>query len=138
VSGEEKKPHMPFAHHVVSELRKLVGPVLAAAVAGAAAGGGLTLYREEGVKQEAVDTASERTMALEHARTELTKLLVKRASWDEVGELLLYDEDKLLSEAAAVTTSSSSAVKLSELRELLSDQAQQIQAQHALPPPAPR
>ncbi len=109
-AGDEKPAtsgeHPPFAHHLVTEVRKLVAPVLAALVAGAMAGGGVSLYQAgetrtevrkeidqevkavkkevqaevKAGKKEAVKKAEDRAGELDHARGVVRKELLKRAA----------------------------------------------------------
>ena len=150
--------HPPLGHHVVSEIRRLLVPIVTAIIA-AAAGGSFVEWRVGDAKAKAMlqiqstlqDTkaqaiqeveakireSEERAAELERIRTEVRKELLKTASWDGVGETLKVDE-------AAAVAKASPAYKNVMLRmdppgsidltlaELVRLEAQQIKAQTQL------
>ena len=137
----------PLGHHVVSELRRLLVPVVTALIA-AAAGGGFGAWKAESARDDAVRQAEQRIQEsedrardLEDLRTEIRRLVIRESSWDEVGRALTVDEDRVLESVALITTDSTpTGLKLApgELAGLVHNQIQQVQAEMLPPRPAPR
>jgi hypothetical protein len=144
----EPEAHVPLAHHLVSEVRKLLVPIITVIITALAAGG-FAEWRAGAAKDEAVEeseiraeerakVAEEKAREIEALRTELRKLIIENASWDEVGDTLEVDEARIL-EAYTGTAMKRGGLTDVDLRNAVHDEVQQIQAQTALPPrPAPR
>lgn len=138
---------LPLSHHAITELRKLLVPIITAIIA-AAVGGGVGTWQAGMAKDEAVIEAEKRageiireaearTRELEKLRGELRKAILKEASWDEVGTQLKVDKPRVLEEF--LLTPAAKNLKQGELSALYRDELQQLQAQTALPPrPGPR
>jgi hypothetical protein len=131
---------VPLGHHAISELRRLLVPIITAIIA-AIAGGGFVEWRvgeaKDSAVQEAESRAEDRIKAgelrareLERLRTEIRKRVLENASWDEVGASLEVDEGKILVDVSAPADSLDPDI----LADLIHDEVANIQAQAALPP----
>jgi hypothetical protein len=135
---------VPLTHHAISELRRLLVPIVTAVIA-AGAGGGFGAWKAEGAKVEAVRQAEQRIEEsqtrerdLRHLETEIRKLIIREASWDEVGALEI-NEARVMADVAGITTELPSALAGVDIPDLIQQQIKQVQTEVALPPrPAPR
>jgi hypothetical protein len=131
---------VPLSHHAISELRRLLVPIISAIIA-ALAGGGFVEWRVGEAKDNAVREAEiraeerikageERARELERLRTEIRKRVMLDASWDDVGATLEVDEAKILVDVGSAPDSLDPDV----LADLIHDEVANVQAQTALPP----
>jgi hypothetical protein len=152
VDGEEvvdaalkaAKEVVPLGHHTITELRKLLVPIVTAIVTALAAGG-FAEWRAGTAKDEAVQEAEanadlkikaseERARELEVIRAEIRKALIKDASWDDVGTLQVNEAEVIKALDAALTEPMAQRVlKHYELKGLVEGQIQELQAQSAIP-----
>jgi hypothetical protein len=136
---------VPLSHHAISEIRRLLVPILTAIVA-AIAGGGFVEWRAGEAKNDAIleaesridqkiQEANEASRDLEKLRTEIRKAIIKGASWNDVGTLQV-DEDAVLVTLDSFLKEPMAKRVLSEheLKALLEGQIQELQAQSAIPP----
>jgi hypothetical protein len=105
---QEDAAELPAWRFIVQEIRKLLVPVLAALVAGGAAGSTVSHFQTEDTKKEAVEEAVEKagekaqekaqehTQEVERARAMIRKHLITKASWDDVSRTMTVDEDALV------------------------------------------
>jgi hypothetical protein len=137
---------VPLSHHTISEIRRLLVPIITAIIA-ALAGGGFVEWRageaKDGAIREAEIRAEERTKAaeeLDRLRLEIRKAILRDASWDDVSKSLMVDEGKLLSDYEGRPD----ALDPDVLADLIHDEVENVQAQIELPtraapvPAAPR
>lgn len=123
-----EKAEIPLSHHVVTELRKFLIPVVTALI-GMAAGGGLGFLHGESGKENAVEAVREESSELEEMKSEIRKLIsdriherVNSGGWSDIGEVL----NSVDPQAVAIELRTKHGEKATP--ELVASQIQQIQA----------
>lgn len=143
---EGAKKIVPLPHHTITELRKLLVPIVTAIITALAAGGfaewrAVTAKDEavqeaESLADEKIKAAEERASELEKLRSEIRKAIIKDASWDDVGAILNVNEDDVVKSLEPVLSQpmAKRVIEEHELKGLVQGQIQELQAQSAIPP----
>lgn len=89
----------PTTHHAITELRKLLVPIVTAIISALAAGGfadwRATQAKEAAIKESEI-RSEERRKAIEELKFEIRKSLIENSSWDEVGKIMTPSPEEVV------------------------------------------